>query len=170
MSHANGRPEDNTVGACCLETRFDSVMVHEWRGGRAVDCANLENWKTQKWVSGVRIPPSPQNTCIMAKEKYYKFQLVLEYVEVTQQDSAKNAKEFGLESVREMIGNGFWPNDMKVTVKRITKEEAEELEHESCEDEDDEKEDDDGENVNTSKQTAIVTIGSRIHELKKQGR
>ena len=29
MSHANGRPEDNTVGACCLETLFDSVMVHK---------------------------------------------------------------------------------------------------------------------------------------------
>lgn len=26
MGHANGRPEDNTDGACCWETRFESVV------------------------------------------------------------------------------------------------------------------------------------------------
>lgn len=29
MGHANGRPEDNTDGACCWETPFESEVVHK---------------------------------------------------------------------------------------------------------------------------------------------
>ena len=35
MDHANGRPEDNTDGACCWETPFESVVgPQEWMDGR----------------------------------------------------------------------------------------------------------------------------------------
>jgi len=43
MGRTNGLPEDNTEGACCWETPFESEVVHQWRNGRVWFIAPTSN-------------------------------------------------------------------------------------------------------------------------------
>lgn len=176
MSHANGRPEDNTVGACCLETRFNSVMVHEWRGGRAVDCANLENWKTQKWVSGVRIPPSPQIHKTMSEYKYRRVRVSFEYTEVVYEESDAKAQALVLDGLIDDMA--CLADKFRFNVEVIGKEEAQKTAgHDDewfpwVEDMALEREKNEERKKLAKKEQqkrVSIQVGSRIHELKRTG-
>lgn len=57
MGHANGRPEDNTDGACCWETRFESVVCPPIEDRQiAVCCTYFENRITSQGVMRGRHP------------------------------------------------------------------------------------------------------------------
>ncbi len=102
----------------------------------------------------------------MAKRKYYKFELVLEFTDVVSGRSADEAKRFGLETLQEMISDGLWPDDdMKLSVKRISKKNADKLGFSISEDM--EEFDDDTKPVVITRPSSVeVKVGSAI-EWKK---